>query len=108
VIQTLRFILNMNAGPPRSENGKAVNVKRLDGETIESLRRGRRGNSFSFGDRVAFDDTGSPAVNSNRHEFAPAVWILTRQATTLSGTGAITSTGVLTKRGTGTSNHHLV
>ncbi|MEK7951484.1 autotransporter-associated beta strand repeat-containing protein [Luteolibacter soli] len=97
-------LLVTNAGLPRDlewQGGLASNA--WDSATNNWLRNGNP-TAFQFGDRVAFDDSGSKTPSLNLTE-SVAPGTVDFDATgnyTIAGTGAITSTGALTKRGTGT------
>jgi autotransporter-associated beta strand protein len=92
------------SGVPRDlrwKGGAAANA--WDDTNTNWLRNGAP-ISFSFGDRVSFDDTGSltPAVAVTGTVNPSAVDVSAAGNYTLGGTGAITSTGPLNKRGAGT------
>jgi autotransporter-associated beta strand protein len=97
-------LLVTNAGLPRDlewQGGLSSNI--WDGATNNWLRDGSP-TAFSFGDRVSFDDSGSrsPAVNVSGSVSPGSMDIDAAGNYTFSGTGAITSSGPLAKRGTGT------
>jgi autotransporter-associated beta strand protein len=97
-------LLVTNAGLPLDlewQGGLSSNI--WDNATNNWLRDGSP-TAFSFGDRVSFDDSGSrsPAVNVSGSVSPGSVDVAATGNYTFSGTGAITSSGPLSKRGTGT------
>lgn len=97
-------LLVTNAGLPRDlawQGGLASNL--WDSATHNWLNSGTP-TAFSFGDRVRFDDSGSktPAVNVSGTVSPGSVDIDAAGNYTFAGTGAVTTGGSLTKRGSGT------
>jgi autotransporter-associated beta strand protein len=96
-------LLVTNAGLPRDlewQGGLSSNI--WDNATHNWLRDGSS-TEFSFGDRVGFGDSGSksPAVNVSGSVSPGSIGVDAAGNYTLSGSGAITSSGPLSKRGTG-------
>jgi autotransporter-associated beta strand protein len=100
--QTCALVVT-NAGLPRDlkwQGGIASNL--WDGATANWLRNGEP-TTFSFGDRVAFDDSGSrtPAINVSGTHAPGTVDFDATGNYSITGSGALTSSGPLTKRGSG-------
>ena len=92
------------SGLPRDLVWKGDNAANTwDGATNNWLRNGAA-TAFSSGDRVASDDTGSntPALALGGTVSPGSVDFDATENYSLGGAGAITSTGALTKRGSGT------
>ena len=97
-------LLVTNAGLPRDlkwVGGLASNA--WDSATNNWSRNGTA-TAFSFGDRVAFDDSGSktPAINVTGTVSPASVDVDAAGNYSTTGTGSIASSGPLVKRGTGT------
>ncbi len=100
---TRRFAICItNNGPPSDLNWRG-NASDWDNVANNWLKTGNP-TPFTNGDRATFNDSGAtaPAVNISAAVLASAIDVDASANYSFNGTGAVTSTNALTKRGTGT------
>jgi autotransporter-associated beta strand protein len=97
-------LLVSSSGLPRDLSWKGDSSANIWDDTANNWLRNGTATAFSFGDRVTFDDSGSktPAVNVTGTVSPTTVDVNATGNYTIGGTGAVSASGMLTKRGSGT------
>lgn len=100
--QTLAMLVSQS-GLPRDLNWKGDGTANVWDSSANNWLRNATATTFSFGDRVTFDDSGSrtPAVSVSSTVSPSSVDVNAAGNYSFSGSGAISASGTLTKRGSG-------
>lgn len=101
---TQRFVICVvNSGAPSDLRWLGNGTGTADWDTTNAFwQKGAASTAFIAGDRVTFDGTGSATVNLPGSVTASEIIVDAATNHSFSGTGSVSSTGALVKRGAGT------